>query len=32
VARETLTGLLDRLDAAVAKALDEEIYPDEING
>lgn len=29
---ETLTDLLDRLDAAVAKALDEEIYTDEING
>jgi len=29
---ESLPDLLDRLDAAVAKAYDEEIYTDEING
>lgn len=29
---ESLVHLLDRLDAAVAKAFDEEIYTDEING
>lgn len=29
---ETLTDLLDRLDTAVKKAFEEEIYTDEING
>jgi len=29
---ESLPNLLDRLEAAVAKAYDEEIYTDEING
>lgn len=29
---EPLTDLLDRLDAAVAKAFDKQIYTDEING
>ena len=29
---ESLPELLDRLEAAVAKAYDEEIYTDEING
>ena len=29
---ESLPDLLDRLEAAVAKAYDEEIYTDEING
>ncbi len=28
---ETLTDLLDRLDQAIEKAIDEEIYTDEIN-
>ena len=28
---ETLTDLLDRLDQAIEKAVDEEIYTDEIN-
>jgi len=28
---ETLTGLLDRLDRAIEKAIDEEICTDEIN-
>ncbi|MBK9466756.1 MAG: hypothetical protein IPO20_02040 [Gammaproteobacteria bacterium] len=30
--REALTELLGRLEAAVAKAYDEQIYTDEING
>lgn len=29
---ESLVDLLNRLDAAVAKAVDDEIYTDEING
>ncbi len=29
---ESLVDLLNRLDAAVAKAIDEDIYTDEING
>ena len=29
---ESLPHLLDRLEAAIAKAYDEEIYTDEING
>jgi len=29
---ESLVDLLDRLDEAVGKAFDEEIYTDEING
>jgi hypothetical protein len=29
---ESLVELLNRLDAAVAKAVDDEIYTDEING